>query len=356
MASAAPGTASKAASAEFTRRIERDQLVPLWNFFNDWFTTGPRVSARPYLWHYDAIRPALMESADVISAKEAERRVLVLENPGLTGRHLVTDTLYAGLQLITPGEVAPAHRHTPVALRFVIEGEGAYTAVAGERTWMEPGDFVITPSWAWHDHGHEGEGPFVWMDVLDVPLIRFLGANFTEHYPEERFPEGLPANDSLYRYGANMRPVGYARERLASPIFSYPYARTREALDRLKRRGDWDPCHGLRMEYIDPTTGGPAIPTISTCIQLLPKGFGTRPYRSTDGGVYCVAEGSGRVSIGEGERRETFEYSKRDIFAVPCWEPFSIDAAEESVIFSATDRIVQTKLGVWREQRQEPGR
>lgn len=352
MASAAPNIASRSASADFTQRVERDRLVPLWNFFNDWFTPVPKVSAQPYLWHYDRIRPAVIESADVISAKEAERRVLVLENPGLIGKHLITDTLYAGLQLITPGEIAPAHRHSPVALRFVIEGKGGYTAVAGERTWMEPGDFVVTPSWAWHDHGHEGEGPFVWMDVLDVPLIRFLGANFTEHYPEERFPEGPPVNDSLHRYGSNMLPVGYERKALASPIFSYPYSRTREALERLKQQDEWDPHHGLKMEYIDPTTGGPAIPTISTFIQLLPQGFTTEPYRSTDGGVYCVAEGSGTVKIGEGEAAQTFEYSKRDIFAVPCWHPYSIQAKEESVIFSATDRIVQTKLGVWREQRQ----
>jgi len=351
MAAVVPQSDKASRQQAFTERTARDRLVPLWNFFNDWFTPGPRVAARPYLWHYDAIRPALLESADVISAKEAERRVLVLENPGLIGKHLITDTLYAGLQLIMPGEVAPAHRHTPVALRFVIEGKGGYTSVAGERTWMEPGDFIVTPSWAWHDHGHEGQGPFVWMDVLDVPLIRFLGANFTEHYPEERFPEGPPVNDSLHRYGTNMRPVGYRRDQLASPIFSYPYARAREALEQLKRHDEWDPCHGLKMEYIDPTTGGPAIPTISTFLQLLPKGFATQPYRSTDAGVFCVAEGSGSVTIGEGDGAQTFAYTQRDIFAVPCWQRYAIEAQTESVIFSASDRTVQKKLGVWREQR-----
>lgn len=337
--------------AAFTKRIEADRLVPLWNFFSDWFTFDPVPEAKPYLWHYDGLRNSVLESANVISAREAERRVLVLENPGLIGKHLVTDSLYAGLQLITPGEVAPAHRHTPVALRFIIEGSGGYTSVAGERTYMEPGDFIVTPSWAWHDHGHEGEGPVVWLDVLDVPLIRFLGANFTEHYPEERYPEGPPANDSLHRYGSNLRPVGYRRDTLASPIFSYPYSRTRESLERLKNHSDWDPCHGLKMEYIDPTTGGPAIPTISTFIQLLPKGFSAAPYRSTDGGVYCVAEGAGTVRFGDGDDATEFRFGRRDIFAVPYWQSFRIEADEETVIFSATDKIVQTKLGVWREQR-----
>jgi len=349
MASVSPTQA--ATQADFTKRIETHRLVPLWNFFNDWFTYEPRPAAQPYLWHYDGLRAAVLESADIISAREAERRVLVLENPGLIGKHLATDSLYAGLQLITPGEVAPAHRHTPVALRFIIEGAGGYTSVAGEKTYMEPGDFIVTPSWAWHDHGHEGAGPVVWLDVLDVPLVRFLGANFTEHYPAERFPEGPPVNDSLYRYGSNMRPVGYHRDSLASPIFSYPYARTREALENLKRHSEWDPCHGLKLEYVDPTTGGPAIPTISTCIQLLPKEFVTAPYRSTDGGVYCVAEGAGTIRFGDGDAVTEFRFGARDIFAVPYWQTFSITADDETVIFSATDKIVQTKLGVWREQR-----
>jgi gentisate 1,2-dioxygenase len=348
---AAPKAHQNPAQAAFTQRVGREQLVPLWNFFHEWFTHEPRVAAQPYVWHYDGLRDLLLESAEIISAREAERRVLVLENPGLEGKHLVTDTLYAGLQLITPGELAPAHRHTPVALRFVMEGAGAYTSVEGERAWMEPGDFIVTPSWAWHDHGHEGEGPFVWLDVLDVPTIRFLGANFTERYPQERFPEGPPVNDSLHRYGANMRPVGYAPESLASPVFSYPYARTREALEGLKRHSEWDPCHGLKMEYIDPTTGGPAIPTISTFIQLLPKGFETEAYRSTDGAVFAVAGGKGSVTFGKGESAQTFQFTERDIFAVPCWVPYSIAAEEETVLFSASDRIVQTKLGIWREER-----
>ncbi|HEY5624055.1 MAG TPA: cupin domain-containing protein, partial [Gammaproteobacteria bacterium] len=256
-----------------------------------------------------------------------------------------------GLQLVMPGEIAPAHRHTPVALRLVIESDGGYTSVAGERTWMQPGDFIVTPSWVWHDHGNDGTEPVVWLDVLDVPLIRFLGANFTEHYPEDRHPEERPVNDSLYRYGMNMRPVDYSGGGLASPIFSYPYTRTREALERLKGHSEWDPCHGLKMEFVDPTTGGSAIPTISTFMQLVPEGFETETYRSTDGAVFCVIEGHGTVKIGSGDDQRSFEFGPRDIFCVPCWFPYSIRATEEAVIFSASDRVVQTKLNVWREQR-----
>ncbi len=336
---------------DYESRAARHDLVPLWGFFHDWFTSEPRINSVPHLWEYEALRPILLESADVISAAEAERRVLVLENPGLRGRHVITESLYAGLQLITPGEVAQAHRHTAVALRFIIEGSGGYTSVEGEKAYMEPGDFIVTPSWTWHDHGHEGNGPLVWLDVLDVPMIRFLGANFSEHYADKRFPERAPPQDSLHRYGANMLPVDYEAGFTASPVFSYPYSRARETLERLKRHSKWDPCHGLKMQYTDPTTGGPAIPTISTFIQLLPAGFHGTKYRSTDGAVFCVAEGRGCMIAGEGVARQRLAYSPRDIIAVPCWQPYAIEAEEESVLFSASDRIVQEKLGVWREQR-----
>src|SRR5499425_2582599 len=121
-----------------------------------------------------------MQAGGLITAKEAERRVLILENPGLRGQTSITHSLFAGLQLIMPGEVAPAHRHSQSALRFIIEGHGAYTAVEGERTMMQPGDFVITPSWTWHDHGNETSEPMVWLDGLDIPIVRLLDASFAE--------------------------------------------------------------------------------------------------------------------------------------------------------------------------------
>ncbi len=83
----------------------------------------------PHIWRYQELRSELLESAALISAEEAERRVLYLGNPGLGGQAAVTDALFAGLQLIMRGEVAPAHRHTPSALRFIVEGSSAYTAL-----------------------------------------------------------------------------------------------------------------------------------------------------------------------------------------------------------------------------------
>ncbi len=334
----------------YNRAADEAHLAPLWTFFKTWFSPEPRVDALPHLWHYDGLRPMLMESSRVISTADAERRVLALENPGLRGRHLATDALYAGLQVIMPGEVAPPHRHSAAALRFIIESDRSYTSVAGERAYMEPGDFVVTGSWAWHEHCNEGAAPTVWLDVLDVALVRMLGAGFSERYPEARFPTLAPPGDSHYRYGRNLLPAGYRRDAAASPVFSYPYAYAREVLERLKRNEEWDRLHGLKMEYVDPTTGGPAIPTISTFLQLVPASFVTQAYRTTSSAVFAVIAGHGEVTIGTGDVACKLRYGPRDLWAVPSWQPLTISAAEETIVFSASDEAVQRKLGLWREQ------
>src|SRR6266852_7073641 len=178
--------------AAFYERLAESSLGPLWEVLHGLVTPTPVTPCVPALWRYDEIRPFLMEAGTMITAREAERRVLVLRNPGMQGQAAITRTLFAGLQLILPGEVAPAHRHTQSALRFVIEGEGAYTAVDGERTTMRPGDFIITPSWTWHDHGNETKEPMVWLDGLDLALVDLLNAVFFEAYGEDRFPAGRP--------------------------------------------------------------------------------------------------------------------------------------------------------------------
>src|SRR5262245_9163240 len=238
-----PGRESS--EALFQRRLAAANVVPLWTFFGEWFSSEPRSAAMPHLWRYADLRPVVLDAAAVVSTDAAERRVLVLENPGLSGRHLATDALYAGLQLIMPGEFARAHRHTAAALRFIVEGEGTYTAVAGERCYMRPGDFIVTPSWAWHEHRNEGKHPTIWLDVLDVPLIRFLGAGFSEHYREPEFPQAGPPADSHARDGRSLVPV---RGGGAAPAFAYPFDRAYEALDHRRRHREWDPCRGLRSE------------------------------------------------------------------------------------------------------------
>ena len=333
---------------EFYARISQQNLTPLWTSLADLVTPEPRSPCRPASWKFSDIRAAMMEAGQLITAKEAERRVLILENPGLRGQSRITTDLYAGVQLVMPGEVAPAHRHTQTALRFVLEGSGAHTAVGGERTLMHEGDFVITPPMAWHDHGNDSDRPMFWLDGLDIPLVQFLDASFAEHLGQDEQPIARPLGDSTARYGANLLPVDHRRSGPGSPIFNYPYAKTREALAAMARDGKWDACHGLKMRYTNPETGGHAMATIGAFIQLLPKGFHTQAYRSTDATVYSVVEGHGRTRIGDDF---TVEWGPRDLFVVPSWRRVQHEATDEAVLFSYSDRPVQEVLGLFREDR-----
>ena len=331
----------------FYRKIDGENLTALWNVMGDLITPEPKSACRPYLWRFDAIRAHMLEAGRLITAKEAERRVLILENPGLRGQSKATTSLYAGIQLVMPGEVAPAHRHSQSALRFILEGKGAHTAVDGERTMMQPGDFVITPSMTWHDHGNETDEPMFWLDGLDIPMVQLLDASFAEGLAEDEQPITRPAGDSFARYGHNLLPVDFRDRSKTSPVFNYPYEHTRQALETAKKSRQWDPCHGLKLRYTNPASGEFAMPTIGTFIQLLPKAFKTARYRSTDATVFAVVEGRGRSRIGE----QVFEWGSRDIFVVPSWQWVTHEAEDEAVLFSFSDRPVQQKLDLFREDR-----
>lgn len=308
----------------------------------------PKPKAVPFLWEYASLRDSLLRSGEIIAVEEAERRVLVLENPGWTGQSRITDTLYAGLQLILPGEVAPAHRHTQSALRFVLEGQGGYTSVDGERTMMHPGDFIITPQWTWHDHGHEGTEPVVWMDGLDVPLVGFLNGGFREEHEAAAHTLTRPDGDALARYGSGLLPINHTRTSHVSPVFNYPYDRTREALERCARFEEIDPHHGICLRYINPVNGDWAIATLGTSMRLVPKGWSGRPYRSTDSAVLVVVEGELDVEIVGGQR---FTLTPRDVMALPGWVSYRLHGGStDAIAFSFNDRPVHEKLSLWREQ------
>ncbi len=337
--------------AAFYQRIDKHNLMPLWEQLHNLVPRQPASACQPSLWSYKTLRPFLAESGELISAEEAVRRVLVLENPALRGTASITSSLYAGLQMILPGEVAPSHRHTQSALRFVIEGRGAYTAVDGERATMEPGDFIITPSWTWHDHGNlpefEGGEPVIWLDGLDIPIVRFFDAGFAENYDKPVQPISRPEGNSLARYGMNLLPVRHQATSHTSPIFSYPYARTREALETLLRHEEIDECEGVKLRYVNPATGGWPMPTIATFMQVLPRQFSGKTSRSTDATVYSVVEGRGTVWIAD----QRFDYEPRDTFVVPSWASLRFENQEECVLFSFSDRPVQQALGILRESR-----
>jgi gentisate 1,2-dioxygenase len=324
-------------------------LTPLWESLADLVRPQPQSPAKVHRWSYDEVRDYLMRAGDLISAEQAERRVLILENPGLPGQSAIVPSLYAGLQLILPGEVAPSHRHTQSALRFVMEGDGAFTAVDGEKAVMRPFDLVLTPGWQWHDHGNPSGKPMIWLDGLDIPTVRHFDASFAEHLESSEHPETVPPGDTLARYGNNMRPVrGSVADRRPAhqPLFHYPYIDWRPALDAMAASAGIDPHLGHALEFLNPANGGPVMPTIAAHVRLLPAGFETRPRRTTDGTVFVVVEGSGTAVI-EGQE---IALHPRDIFIVPSWHALRLQAANTLVLFGYSDKAAQEKLNLYKEQ------
>jgi gentisate 1,2-dioxygenase len=337
--------ASNGGREAYYARMAAKHLTPLWTVLSDAVPDEPKARFSPAYWNYQAdIRPALLEASELISAEEAQRRVLVLDNPSLPRG--ATHTLFCAVQLIKGGEIAPAHRHTQSALRFIVEGSGAYTAVDGEKISMNPGDFIVTPAWCWHEHGKQTEGPMIWIDGLDIPFVNHLGATFCEDFEAPEFPITRPPEDSRFRFGSGLLPLDADRNSNHSPVFSYPYARTRETLHVLSKSKELDPSHGVKLKFANPVNGDYVLPTIATFIQIMPSKFLGLPYRSTEGAVFVVAEGEGKAKVGA----ESYDLKKDDIFVVPNWTWYSIEASVDLVLFSYSDRAILEKVGLWREQ------
>lgn len=321
-------------------------MRPLWQVLSEALTPEPRVRSLPFIWRWQDVRPRILRAGELVTAAEAERRVLMLVNPGLEGKPAATATLFAGIQLILPGEVAPTHHHTPTAVRFVIEGEGAYTTVSGEKSAMRKGDYLTTPNWTWHDHGNEGDGPVIWLDGLDIPFVTSLDAVFYEEFGEDRQPLTKPIDDSIRRWGSNLKPVWEQPPHGYSPILNYRWETSRAALHGL-RDSQGSPFDAVILEYINPHTGGPTVPTMAAYLQLLRTKEHTLAHRHVASTVCHVAEGEG-FSIVAGRR---FDWKEGDTFVVPAWA-WHEHASEggEAVLFSFSDRPVLQAFGLDREQ------
>ena len=330
----------------FYDRLEQQHLAPLWPRLPELVTLTPRSRCQPHLWRYADLYSAAMEAGSLVNMQEAERRVIILENPGLQNSSCITTTLYAGLQMIQPGEIAPSHRHSQSAIRLAMSGDGAYTVVDNERTLLQRGDLVLTPPMVWHDHGNDGDEPATWLDGLDIPLVQFFDASFLERATEPAQAVTRNDGDSWYSYARSMRAVDDHSSFLASPVVNYPYQHAKETLLQTAGSAKRNPFHGTKMAYLNPLNGGHVLPTMAAFLQLLNKGLRTAPYRSSDATVYVVQEGSGRTWIGEHD----ICWGPRDIFVVPSWHWIRHQADEEAVLFSYSDRPAQEKLGLWREQ------
>lgn len=339
---------------EFNKDIEQYNLGPLWNAIPELMKHSPEPHAQAYLWKYDLLRKKLMDAREIFTPERGgERRAIYLQNPGLDYRQpwgwaSTTQTLYAAVQLILPGEEAPSHRHVQNALRFIIEGEGAYSIVNGQRIFMERGDFLTTPNGLWHGHGHPGDEPMIWMDCLDIPTIYMLGGTFFEPYEDGLEQPSVPDNISQDRYSGGMvRPVSDRYESKA-PLASYKWERSRDAIKGLMKH-DPDPHLGYAIEFINPSNGETANPTIAAWLQKLPKGFKTKAHRHTHGIVYHVHEGSGYTVI-NGQR---FDWEKGDFFVVPNWAWYEHVAEEDTYLFQANDLPIMEKFNLDRNESLE---
>ena len=333
--------------AAFHERMHGNYMYGLWELASQ-MTAHPQPKMIPYMWPWAVTESIIAESAQAVPVGD-ERRALQLFNPGLGGRWATTNNLIAAVQVLLPGEVARAHRHTPTAIRFIIEGTGAYTAVDGERVYMAPGDLILTPSWSFHDHGNETKERVVWMDGLDIPLIASLEAMFFQFYSAQQVPATRPANASKQLHGhAHISPTWVKEKSMASPLLLYSWEQTSQALEAL-RDHEGSPFDGVLLEYRHPQTGGPVLPTMTCMVQLLRPGERTKAHRHTGSAVYYVVMGDGATII-DGQQ---FKWSKGDIVALPPWalhEHANTSGNADAVLFSIQDLPVLNALGLYYEE------
>ena len=312
---------------------------------------------QPCLWPWSVIHSCLEESGEVValgSAGEATaRRTVQLINPALTVQKATTRTFQVSIQLVKPGETAECHRHTFNAMRFVIQSKGMYTTAEGEQMIMEPGDLLIQPGWAWHDHTNKTNEPAIWLDLLDHPLTRYLDSMFSEVYAEGvAQPITKPDGYSRRRFGT-VRPKTNAIENKAV-AFSYKWKETLPVLEKLAAEESYDPYDGVLLEYTNPLTGGATLPTIGAWVQMLRPGETTRPHRHTSCAVYHAVQGRGVTILGKGEGKE-FPWGEKDCLFVPAWywhQHRNLSSREPAILFSITDRPTIQTLGFYREEKE----
>ncbi|MEW5423417.1 cupin domain-containing protein [Amorphus sp. 3PC139-8] len=335
----------------YYEELAEADTAALWTVANKIEPWEPVSSSVPVLWRYADLRDKVLKSLELVSAEKAGRRVIYLNNPGRTDVAAAVGWLYSGLQVMKPGERASAHIHAASALRFIIEGQGAYTIVDGHKMTLGPNDFVLTPNGTWHEHAIAEDGTeCIWQDGLDIPLTNALEANFYGVHKDLHQAVGYPVNDSTYRWAApGMLPAGETWKNGYSPLFKYEWEPAYEALTRHAEASDGSPYDGILMNYVNPATGGHVMQTIGASMQLLRPGERTKAHRHTGSFLYHCAKGQG-YSIINGKR---FEWKEHDIFCVPSWawhEHGNLSDSDDACLFCFNDMPVMEKLGFWREE------
>ncbi len=299
----------------------------------------------PRLWRWSDIRPLLMEAAEVVDlGGDALRRFV-----GLQTR---SQTLSYGFQIVMPGESAEAHHHSPSALRFVVEGNGAYTTSNGEPMNMAAGDFLTQPNWVWHDHNNKTDAPMIWVDALDAGLIRTLDGRFHEPWRDGRVqPLTKAPGYSSHRFGLIRPPM---EDQWAVP-YHYKWADAKAALDAMADHGEADPCDGVLLEYRNPITGGHTMRNIACYIQMLRPGEKTATHRHSGTWIYHVFDGSGETVVGD-KGGTALEWRTKDVFVVPSWTWHRHENTTKApaYLFAVSDRPIVEAAGVYREERAGP--
>ena len=341
---------NRVARSDSVALLDRDMsaknLSGYWRLGMEGLPSEPMTSVEPCLWKWTDVHESLVRAGEVINLEDSERRVVRLVNPGLGQRHaFATHTIQISFQYVKPGENARAHRHTPAALRFVIQGKGAYTTVNGQQCMMDPGDLILTPKLTWHDHSNESKEPMMWLDGLDFPLIHGLHQVMQERYSQRRQPIEGSSETAMSRVGDSVRH-GLPPE----PFFHYKWRDTEPALRDLAQSTEakdrWDGC---LLEYRNPRTGGPAMTTIGCALQLLPPGDETETHRHTSTVIYHVFRGQGATQIGA----RCFEWEQGDSFVVPLWyahRHWNRSSSADAMLFSMSDAPVLKALELYREE------
>ena len=358
-----------AEKAEDPRIEALHQRMAKYSLGGHWQPRPRKLELVPFVWSWSSIYSCLMESGEVIRLggidDPANRRTVQLVNPGIAVQKSTSRTLQMSVQLVKPGETAECHRHAAAALRFIVEGDGtAFTNVEGEQMLMEPGDLVLTPNWTWHNHENPGDKSVIWLDVLDVHLTNFLDAMARDNYSD------APPGSGNYLGSATQpitMPDGYCRQRLG-PVrvptaiephrampYTYKWSDTLRVLNDMAAAGHSDPHDGILLEYTNPLTGGPTMPTIGCRIQMLRPGESTRPHRHTSSTVYHVVQGQGVTTVGQQKGAgDALNWGRRDCFFVPSqkWHQHTnASKTEPAIMFSVTDRPVLESLGLYREDQ-----
>lgn len=277
---------------------------------------SPRENLLPNVWRYSDVKPILEVAGDLVDHTMADRRNLTMTNPVPGNPYSTVRTLVAAYQSIKPGEIADSHRHTPNALRIILEGRGTYTVVNGVQVEMCPGDVLLTPSWCWHAHGNAGQADCFWVDVLDVPLVHLLEPMFFERHPEklERDVREVQGDPLAFKWEDSLR-------RLAVAVA---------------------PDHGMAEREIE--LGDPALKTMAVHVQAMSKGFLSGTHRTTANAVFTVLEGHGTTRSGD----TTMHWKKGDVFAVPAWRPYQHTVESDAHLVRVSDEPVMRAFDLLR--------